>query len=32
MISAWHLMWIIPFSYFAGAICMALIAVNNKEG
>ena len=28
MISAWHLIWIIPCSMFAGAFCMALVSVN----
>ena len=30
MISAWHLLWIIPFSACAGAICMALAIANGS--
>ena len=30
MISAWHLLWIIPLSLVAGALCMALAAANNQ--
>lgn len=30
MISAWHLVWIVPVAMTAGAFCMALIAVGNK--
>ena len=31
MISAWHLLWIIPLAVSAGAFCMALVAVNNRR-
>ena len=29
--SALHLLWIIPLSMLAGALCMALCAVNNRK-
>ena len=32
MINARHLIWIVPLAATFGAFCMALIAVNNKEG
>ena len=31
MISAWHLLWIIPLSMMAGMFYMALVAVSNRE-
>lgn len=31
MISALHLLWIIPLSMTVGAFCMALVAVNNRK-
>ena len=31
MISAWHLLWIIPLSMMAGMFYMALVAVNNRN-
>lgn len=30
MISAWHLLWIIPLSAMAGLVCMALVAVSKR--
>lgn len=30
MINALHLLWIIPLSLVAGALCMALAAANNQ--
>lgn len=31
MISAWHLLWIIPVSVFAGLMIAALLVVSGKE-
>lgn len=31
MISALHLLWIIPLAAGAGAVCMALLAVNDRD-
>ena len=31
MISAWHLLWIIPLSAAIGVFYMALVAVVNKQ-
>ena len=28
MISAWHLVWIVPIAMAAGAVAMAIVAVN----
>lgn len=30
MINALHLLWIIPIAMTAGAVCMAIVAVNRK--
>ena len=30
MISALHLLWIIPLCLLAGAFCMALVVANNR--
>lgn len=31
MISAWHLLWIIPLSALVGMFYTALVAVNNRK-
>lgn len=31
MISAWHLIWIIPLSMLAGVFCTAWVAVNKRK-
>ena len=30
MISAWHLVWIVPLSMMAGVIVTAIVAVNKR--
>lgn len=31
MISAWHLLWIVPLAVTAGAFCMAIVAGGDND-
>lgn len=32
MISAWHLLWIVPLSMLSGVFATALVSINNRGG